>query len=192
MHPVHLWNRAFADASFVLLCLIVAVGPLARIVPKLQSLMAWRREFGVWCAVAALIHVAIFAKAFDYNPVGFFAKLGERGWALQKTPAAVANWVGLPALALIAALALTSNDFSRKKLGRGWKQLQQQTYTVFILSALHTAIFAALLHNKGSGVFVPVMWGGIVLALAARMAGFAQTVSQGPPAEEDKSGPTGS
>jgi DMSO/TMAO reductase YedYZ heme-binding membrane subunit len=52
MHPVHLWNRAFADAAYVLLCLTLAIGPVVRWAPRLWPLLPWRRELGIWATSA--------------------------------------------------------------------------------------------------------------------------------------------
>lgn len=58
-HPMHAWNRAFADTSLVLLVVIIAMGPLSRLVQSIRPLLQWRRELGIWAAVTALIHIYI-------------------------------------------------------------------------------------------------------------------------------------
>jgi hypothetical protein len=45
---MHRWNRAAADASFVLLTITMAIGPTAQIWPRLRVLIPFRRELGIY------------------------------------------------------------------------------------------------------------------------------------------------
>ena len=45
--PMHRWNRAFGDASLVLVALAMGLGPLARLLRVATPLLALRRELGV-------------------------------------------------------------------------------------------------------------------------------------------------
>lgn len=71
--------------------------------------------------------------------------------------------------------AATSNDFSQRTLGRGWKFLQRQTYTLFVLTWLHTAGFLLVTET---GRFEPVLrfLTSTVLAVVAQFSGFVHTV----------------
>jgi sulfoxide reductase heme-binding subunit YedZ len=176
---VHLWNRALADAAFVLLCLILCLGPLARLAPRLPSFLAWRRELGLWCALAAAAHVTVYAAgALGWNWLGFFSEQTHHlGLSLLKNAYAVANWLGAAALVLLAVLALTSNDWSQRALRwSGWKFLQQQTYTAFALTLLHAGAFLYAIIQSGHGVFPTAYWGGGLAALILQVAGFVWTV----------------
>lgn len=55
---MRLW-RAFGDAAVMLLLVALAMGPAARLAPPLARLLPWRREFGVWFGLAALVHTLI-------------------------------------------------------------------------------------------------------------------------------------
>jgi len=175
----HLWNRAFADAAFVLLCVTLAIGPAARFVPALNALLPLRRELGIWTAVAAAIHVGVYLSgALNWNALGFFADFAHHPPALFRNAFGVANWVGLVALAYLVALAITSNDVSMKLLGRGWKFLQQQSYTLIILAAIHTGVFLYLVIEIGHGVFPPAFWVATLGAAALQIAGYVRTVAR--------------
>ena len=52
---MRLW-KAVGDAAFGLLLLTLAVGPLARLVRRTAPLLAWRRQLGIWFAIAASLH----------------------------------------------------------------------------------------------------------------------------------------
>ncbi len=57
----------------------------------------------------------------------------------------LANSIGIVALFYAASLALTSNDWSQKKLGvTVWKFLQQGSYVYWMLIVIHTAYFLYL------------------------------------------------
>ncbi len=182
MHPVHLWNRAWADAALVLLALTLGLGPLARLWPRaFARWLPWRRELGVWFALGALVHVAVYAQAFDGDWLRFVRRGTDADPVWLRTPFAVANWVGALALVYAAALAATSNDRAVRWLGRGWKFLQRQSYTLFVLTALHAAVFALLVYpSPGADVGLnAALWGAGALALALQLAGFVRTVGQG-------------
>ena len=94
-----------------------------------------------------------------------------------------ANCVGLFALGYALVLVAKSNDFSQRLLGRGWKFTQRQTYTLFVLTLLHTAWFLVDLDR-----FSPALtwvWMSTILAVVAQMSGFVHTVrsTRGPSPE---------
>lgn len=178
LHRVHLWNRIFADAAFVLLCLALIIGPVVRFVPRLSPLLPWRRELGIWCTVAALLHVAIYAEgAYDWNVLRFFVRTRGRETVVLKNALAMGNWIGAAAILYAVVLALTSNDFSQRLLRAGpWKLLQQQTYTLFVLTLLHTGIFLYAVMQTRRGIFPYVFWIGAALTAGMQVAGYIQTV----------------
>jgi len=57
-------------------------------------------------------------------------------------------WVGSSAFTLMATLAITSNNFSMRKLGRNWKTLHRLAYVAFALGSIHTLMIekADLIH----------------------------------------------
>lgn len=180
IESVHLYNRAFADASFVTLCLALAMGPIARISPRTSPALQLRREVGIWSTVAAVLHVAIYASVHHFNPVGFFARYRpDHGWILLDTNVALANWVGLPALVLALLLAATSNDASQRLLGRGWRQLQEESFTLFVLVVIHTAFFVHLVQKTGRGIFRVVFWSAVLATLLLRLARFVRNARRG-------------
>ncbi|MEW5940606.1 MAG: ferric reductase-like transmembrane domain-containing protein [Chloroflexota bacterium] len=174
--PVHFWNRILADAGFALLCLILLIGPLGRFFPAINSLLPFRRELGIAFAVAATLHVLAYARSFDFDLTRFFVGTEHHETILLANAFASANWIGLVALAYGLILALTSNDFSQRLLGRGWKFLQQQSYTLFILVFLHTGILVYLVIHAGYGIFRPIFWGLGGFTIILQLAGYLRTV----------------
>lgn len=176
-HPAHRWNRAMADTSVVLLCIALVLGPVSRYLPRARRLLPWRREVGIGMFVAAGLHVWIYLYG-DWNPLNpMFVPEGaitdESG--LLRTPSAAANWAGLVALAYALVLAVTSNRFLQRRLGRGWKLVQQQAYTLYVLTALHVAGWLYLSYESPSG-FEWWFWVAVAATSAAQFAGYVRTI----------------
>jgi methionine sulfoxide reductase heme-binding subunit len=144
--PMHRWNRAFGDASLVLVSIVMAIGPLSRMWRRSVVATPWRRELGVWAFVTGLIHAGfilfgwvelewqrLFGLALHPN-LGAYVML-DKGFGLS-------NVIGFLALIYGLVLALTSNDLSQRWLGMSvWKFMQQGAYILWILILAHTAYF---------------------------------------------------
>jgi hypothetical protein len=57
--PPYLGHLVLADTSFVLLCLILMLGAVARFAPRLRPVVPWARELGIGMFVTASLHVVI-------------------------------------------------------------------------------------------------------------------------------------
>lgn len=144
--PMHRWNRATADASFVLLAFTMGIGPAARFWPKLLSLIAYRRECGIYAVVLALAHALIIIEGWvQFDLLGLFGfvfhpDLGHQ--VMLQHGFGLANLVGIVALAYGFVLAATSNDRSVRFLGpQVWKFVQTAAFVLWALVVLHTAYF---------------------------------------------------
>jgi len=113
--------------ALTLLLITLAMTPL-------QRLTAWggwiavRRQLGLWCFAYAVLHVSAYA-VFVLGLDG-----GQLLIDLRKRP-----YIFVGALAFIGllALAITSNRWSIRKLGRRWKVLHRLVYAVLALVLLH-------------------------------------------------------
>jgi len=144
--PMHRWNRAFGDASLVLLAMAMAIGPLARLWRPGTVLLQWRREIGIWGFAAGLVYGGFIL-------VGWVDWEWQRIFGLQLHPGllqyvmvekgfGLANAIGILALIYALALALMSNDLSQRWMGMSvWKFMQQGAYILWILVLGHTAYF---------------------------------------------------
>jgi hypothetical protein len=50
----------FADASVILLCATMSIGPAVRLRPGLSPIMTWRRHLGIAVAAGAVMHILAF------------------------------------------------------------------------------------------------------------------------------------
>lgn len=147
--PMHLWNRAFGDASLLLVALAMAVGPLARLWSRARRFLPWRRELGVWGTLLAVVHTVIILDGWlQWNLIrifGYELHPGLGQYVMLQHGFGLANVVGIVALAYGAVLAASSNDLSQKLLGGSvWKFLQQGAYVLWALVLTHTAYFLYL------------------------------------------------
>jgi sulfoxide reductase heme-binding subunit YedZ len=168
-------HAVLADTSLVLLCFILMLGAGARLVPRLRRVVPWGRELGMAMFVTAGLHVAIL-NGLSLDVTGFFGERTFRGFEFDTSMIAAANWVGVVALGYALVLAATSNDWSQRKLGRGWKFLQRQTYTLFVLAWLHTAAFVVLGAGHAVTLFTWLFWSVTTVAVVFQLAGFVHTV----------------
>lgn len=146
---MHRWNRATADASFVLLTATMAIGPAVQLWPRLRLLVPWRREFGIYTIVLAAVHTLIilggwtgwdFARLFGFE---FHPALGR--YVVVQHGFGLANAVGVLALVYGLTLALTSSDRIVRLLGGPiWKFVQRAAYVLWALVVVHTGYFLFL------------------------------------------------
>lgn len=184
-HWMHAWNRAFADASLVLLAATLAVGPAARLWPAAAWLVGWRREIGNWSVFTALGHVLIVMAGWvEWEPFRLFYSFNvfKRDWALDQG-FALGNILGILALLYGLVLLATSNDASIRLLGgSGWKYVQQGVYVLYALVAVHTGYFLFLQFQSFHRPVPPPNWLQapflliVVLLLALQTAGFVVTL----------------
>ncbi|MFT9497902.1 ferric reductase-like transmembrane domain-containing protein [Anaerosolibacter sp.] len=141
---MHAWNRAYADVSLLLLFITIMIGPLSRLNNLFIRFLSWRRELGIWCFIMALLHVyVLFQGWFYWEPIRLIIGVNQETGQLSFDPGfTLANLVGGVGLAYLFLLALISNNYSIKVLGRrSWDYLQKKSGTLYILGVLHTAYF---------------------------------------------------
>jgi sulfoxide reductase heme-binding subunit YedZ len=147
---MRLW-RAIGDASFILLAVALASGPLAVLWPRARRMLAWRRSFGVMAALVAVLHAYLVWDGWALwslrRLLGFqdLSAAGGPDNVLVDPGFGLANLVGIVALAWALVIAATSSDHALRLLGaRSWKFVQQFAYVVFYLTGLHAAYFLFL------------------------------------------------
>ncbi|WP_052341176.1 ferric reductase-like transmembrane domain-containing protein [Salinarimonas rosea] len=189
--PMHRWNRAFGDASFLLLALAMAVGATARLWRPAGRVIAFRRELGVYATLLAIVHLVVILAGwvtwdlwrlfgFEFHP-----QLGR--YVMVQHGFGLANAVGLVALALAIPLALTSNDMSVRRLGaQTWKVLQMGAVPLWWLGIAHVGYFLFahfLSFHRQTPDPNPLQWPfvGLVLAVVTlRLAAFAAATARPP------------
>lgn len=131
-------STSLGRTSFVLLFLILVIGPLMKIrrpayaFSPLTVPWSWRGELGIWFTVTALAH---FLVVWSERPLTELIKIGGAGYSL-------ANLLGMAALVFALLLAATSFGSVIKFLGvESWKWLHGFVYVIFYLISAHFMYF---------------------------------------------------
>jgi sulfoxide reductase heme-binding subunit YedZ len=114
-------------AALALLLITLAMTPLQRL-SGWGGWLAVRRQLGLWCFAYVVLHLSAYA-VFVLGLDG-----GQLLIDLRKRPYI---FVGALAFLGLLALAVTSNRWSMRKLGRRWKVLHRLVYAVLALVLLH-------------------------------------------------------
>jgi len=121
------------DWAARLLILTLLVTPLRQLFPQ-QRWATWlirqRRYFGVAAFAYSVPHL-----------VAYLVKLNDLGRILSEgiEPGMLTGWI---AMLIFAALAITSNNSSVRKLGKRWKVLHRFVYAAAVLTFLHWILLA--------------------------------------------------
>ncbi|MFK7931029.1 MAG: Rieske 2Fe-2S domain-containing protein [Myxococcota bacterium] len=141
--PRILEMRTFGTCGFVLLTLILSLGPLARLDRRFLPLVWNRRHFGVIFVGVVVYHAW---KVLDY-----YHRYGnlettqsiftwDVTWTASSVPFPV---LGMVALAIFAVMAATSHDFWQAALGPAvWKWLHMGVYVGYVLVVGHVVLGA--------------------------------------------------
>lgn len=138
--------KAAGDVGFVLLWTAIVIGPLATLWRPARKLLPWRRQLGIWFAIAASLHALLIlngwaqwsvSRFFGYE---FIPQL-ERD-ARWEPGFGLANLLGLTALTVGLMLAATSSDWAIRALrAPAWKFLHTGAYFVFYVGSIHALYF---------------------------------------------------
>jgi nitrite reductase/ring-hydroxylating ferredoxin subunit/DMSO/TMAO reductase YedYZ heme-binding membrane subunit len=136
--------KAYGSCAFLLLTLILCIGPLARLDRRFLPLLYNRRHLGVLtCAVAGGHVAAVLGWYFAYSPIPPLQGLLGAVTQYATAPAVPFIPFGIFAFLVLLAMATTSHDFWLAFLTPPvWKALHMGVY----------AAYAALVAHVGFGV----------------------------------------
>lgn len=152
-NPIEFITRATGDWTLYFLCLTLTVTPLRRFT-GINELIRFRRMLGLFTFFYASLHFLTFIW-FDH-----FFDLAEMMRDVLKRPFIA---MGFSAFLLLVPLALTSNDFMLRKLGRRWSVLHRLIYLIAILALLHFWWMRAGKNNFAE----PLVMGAVIAVLLA-------------------------
>jgi nitrite reductase/ring-hydroxylating ferredoxin subunit/DMSO/TMAO reductase YedYZ heme-binding membrane subunit len=134
--------RAFGTCAFLMLTIILAIGPLARLNPRLLPLLYNRRHFGVLTFLIASLHVWYMLEWFaEQNALpNLITELTT--WAdYGKFIGFPFKLLGIVALVVLFLMAATSHDFWLDFLTPPvWKGLHMALYVAYGLVVMHVAL----------------------------------------------------
>src|SRR5882762_6124951 len=169
--------RAFGTASFLLLHIILCIGPLCRLNPKFLPLLYNRRHAGVTMFILSLIHVALglitYHAGGDTNPILSIFKGSPLTGSISGVPF---QPFGFFALVILFLMASTSHDFWLANLSAPvWKSLHMMVYVAYALLALHVTF--GVLQGEGSPIYVVAVVLGLVTVLGLHITAARREVA---------------
>ena len=157
--------RAFGSASFLLLHIILCIGPLCRLNPVFLPLLYNRRHAGVTMFMLGLVHavlvVATYHAGGDTNPIlSIFVSSPVNG-SVSGVPF---QPLGVFALVILFLMAATSHDFWLANLSAPvWKSLHMLVYVAYALLVLHVTF--GVLQGEGSPIYAGATAVGLISVL---------------------------
>lgn len=156
--------RALGTLAIILLHVVLCIGPLARLTPRVAPLLYNRRHLGVTLFFIALAHAIV--------ALGYYGGFGVRNpaSALFDSYAAAPNFatvsgfpfeiLGLGSLFILFVMAATSHDFWLANLGhRVWKTLHMLVYVAYAMLVGHVAMGA--LQGETSAIYSALLGAGV-------------------------------
>ena len=126
-NPIEALTHSTGEWALRFLLFTLCISPLM-LLTKQKWLIKFRRLIGLWCFTYALLHLLtyfVFDLSLSFNLI--VEDIRERPYIT----------VGFCSFIILLALAITSPQYFRKKLGKQWLRLHQLIYVAIILALLH-------------------------------------------------------
>ena len=167
--------RAFGACAFVMLTVILCIGPLARIDKRFLPLLYNRRHFGVMTTFVAITHASYILNWY------FAFASSDKYEALLFANTSYGQLAGFPfeifgifALICLLILSATSHDFWMKFLTPPvWKRMHSLIYFAYVAVVAHVA-FGIMQDQQNHTLTVIFIGGGLTVAGLHAYAGWQQ------------------
>jgi nitrite reductase/ring-hydroxylating ferredoxin subunit/DMSO/TMAO reductase YedYZ heme-binding membrane subunit len=162
--------RALGTCAYLLLHVVLCIGPLARFDRRFLPVLYNRRHLGVATFLVSLAHGALATGYYHgfgrLNPLVSLLSTNTQYGSLAAFPFEV---LGVLALLILFLMAATSHDFWLKNLSPSvWKALHMLVYPAYALLVLHVALGA--LQSEHSGLYVGLVGAGVALVVELHLA----------------------
>jgi|TARA_B110000908_G_C10263601_1_gene461375 sulfoxide reductase heme-binding subunit YedZ len=147
--PIKALEHELGELALKLIIVGLAITPLRRIIGL--NLIKFRRAIGVLAFTYVALHLLVWL-VLDVQV------LSQIWTDILKRPYITIGMVGF---VLMIPLAITSNNWSVKRLGKRWQRLHQLTYVVAILAGAHFIMIAKGIQLE------PLIYMAVILALLA-------------------------
>ena len=129
--PINALERVLGETGLKLVVAGLAITPLMRLARV--NLIRFRRAIGLTAFFYICVHLAVWLFLDVYILADVWAEIVKRPYIT----------VGMAGFAALVPLALTSNDWSVRRMGAaGWKRLHRLTYAAAVLGAVHNVMIA--------------------------------------------------
>ena len=156
--------RSFGACAIVLLHIVLAIGPLARLTDRFKPLLYNRRHFGVITALIGLVHAGLALMMYHgmgvINPIASaLGGYGDYGIPIDFP----FESLGFVALIILLIMAATSHDFWLSRLKPPvWKALHMSVYVAYTALVGHVALGTAQF-DKGPALLIAISIGAAFL-----------------------------
>ncbi len=176
--------RAFGACTFLMLSIILCIGPLARLDRRFNMLLYNRRHFGVMTACVGLTHAGyIINWYFAFSKSNKYEALLFANTSYDQVSGFPFEFFGVFALGCLLILAATSHDFWLKFLTAPvWKRLHYLIYAAYISVVAHVSL--GILQDQRNHVFTAIFLGAAFIVAALHLAAFLQERKDGDPVAE--------
>jgi len=169
--------RAFGTAAFLLLHVILCIGPLCRLNPQFLPLLYNRRHAGVTMFMLGLVHAVLVVLTYqaggDTNPILSLFKGSPLSGSVSGVPF---QPFGFFALAILFLMAATSHDFWLANLSAPvWKSLHLLVYVAYALLVLHVTF--GILQGESSPLYVVAVALGLAMVLGLHITAARREVA---------------
>lgn len=161
--------RAFGTCALLMLHIILIIGPLCRLFPRLLPLLYNRRHLGVTMFLVGLAHSVFALFQFhalgDLNPLVSVLVSNTRYNSLANFPF---QPLGLAALLILFLMAATSHDFWLANLTAPvWKRLHMLVYVAYGLIIAHVVL--GVLQAETSPILASALGAGMIVVLGLHL-----------------------
>ncbi|MDR9392837.1 MAG: protein-methionine-sulfoxide reductase heme-binding subunit MsrQ [Roseovarius sp.] len=125
VEPIEVLEHELGEIALQLMVAVLAVTPLRRLAGV--NLLKFRRAIGVLGFVYVTLHLLVWLLLDVAIPAQIWADILKRPYVT----------VGFTAFLLMVPLAVTSNNWSVRRLGATWRRLHMLTYAAALLAAIH-------------------------------------------------------
>ncbi len=176
---VDIWIRATGCCAFLMLTVILSIGPLARLDQRFLPLLYNRRHFGVLTFLIALTHAGLMVEWFAAQNalpdlVAEMTSMKNYG----KFIGFPFKMLGLAALAVLFVMAATSHDFWLAFLTPpAWKAIHMLLYAAYGLIVIHVAL--GIMQYERTWLIPLMLYGGFgAVTLLHLVAGFRERTNE--------------
>jgi sulfoxide reductase heme-binding subunit YedZ len=153
--------RSLGGTAWLLLHVVLSIGPATRIDSRLLPLLYNRRHLGVMMFTFALAHAGLATVQFhsggDEHPLVSLLTTSSGWTTVAQFPFQI---MGLAALAILCVMAATSHDFWLRTLTAPvWKALHMAVYLAYAALVVHIAFGA--LQSEAPAVAGVLLWLGV-------------------------------
>ena len=183
--------RALGTCAYLMLHVVLCIGPLARLDRRFLPLVYNRRHLGVATfAVGAAHAMLVIGFYHGFGTVNPFVSLLTRNTNYASLSAFPFEILGVLALTILFLMAATSHDFWLRNLGaRTWKGLHMLVYFAYSLLVMHVAL--GILQSQQSLWLAALVGLGVVIVAGLHLVAGRREVRRDESAADTGGAPGG-